>query len=138
MSDRNLASIDQEIVENFLAFEQKMLEEHIEFVRACVYRSNAEQAMLFKQGRQMPGKIITWARPGESLHNLTKNDRPASRAVDYYPLVHGKLADRTNPIEHALWLRMGYLAKQCGIEWGGTWPPHKQDFPHFQIKESTK
>jgi peptidoglycan LD-endopeptidase CwlK len=55
-------------------------------ILTCTYRSNEEQARLYAQGRTRPGKIVTWAKPGRSLHNVM----PA-RAFDIAILENGKL-----------------------------------------------
>lgn len=35
------------------------------------YRSSERQEYLYQLGRSLPGKIVTWARPGESFHNMS-------------------------------------------------------------------
>lgn len=42
----------------------------------CGYRTRDEQNELYKQGRTKPGKIVTFARAGESFHNY-------GHAIDY-------------------------------------------------------
>lgn len=134
MSDRSLLSVADECRENFIDFEQRIQLAGIQIVRACVYRSNAEQALLYAQGRTAPGRIVTWAQPGQSPHNRTRAGRPASHAADYYPLVHDKLANRSNPYHNELWHRLGECAALSGLHWGGLWPAPKTDFPHFEFR----
>src|SRR3989304_316651 len=52
----------------------------------CTYRSPAEQAQLYAQGRTKPGKIVTYAKPGQSKHNVMP-----SNAFDIAFNLHGRL-----------------------------------------------
>lgn len=83
------------------------------------YRTHAEQDALYAQGRTKPGKIVTQAKGGESLHNWrvafdvafsTKN------GISY-----------TGP-----WDVLGEVAEALGLEWGGYWITFV-DQPHFQF-----
>lgn len=47
------------------------------------WRSYAEQAAIYAQGRTKPGKIVTYARPGDSWHNHR-------RAFDFVILHNGR------------------------------------------------
>lgn len=94
---------------------------------ACTYRSDEEQAALYEQGRSTAGRIVTWARAGQSEHNKR-------RAADIYPLVNGKLADNKTPEEKAIWETVGAIGEASGLEWGGRWPARIRDMPHFQLK----
>lgn len=49
----------------------------------CTFRSMVEQADLYAQGRDKPGKIVTNARPGQSAHNF-------GLALDFVPIISGK------------------------------------------------
>lgn len=96
----------------------------------CTYRSNAEQAQLYAQGRTAGGKIVTKAKPGESAHNFTQAGKPAARAFDFVPLDASGL-----PIwnaEHASWKTAGAVAVRLGLDWGGTWK--FKDYPHCELK----
>lgn len=134
MSSRLFAHYAFEAHETFGRFEDSLRLAKISFVRACVYRSNAEQNALYQQGRTTPGHIVTWAKPGHSKHNRMAGDLPASHAGDYYPLVNGKLAGKRPHSHFLLWQRMGALAVAAGLEWGGNWKSKKADFPHFQFR----
>jgi len=118
----------------------------VDVVITCTYRSHAEQAELYAQGRTKPGKIVTWARPGESLHNVVGPDgMPSSRAFDFAVLRHGKIvwgtggdgidADPTddNVDDLELWQKAGAVAEAVGLEWAGRWPKGKREFPHVQL-----
>lgn len=118
----------------------------VDVVIICTYRSNDEQAETYAQGRTKPGKIVTWARPGESKHNFTDPEgRPSSKAFDFAVLRHGKIIwgtggngidadptdDETDDLE--LWQKAGAVAEALGLEWAGRWPKEKREFPHVQM-----
>ena len=90
------------------------------------FRSMERQAELYAQGRTKPGKIVTNAKPGESLHNT-------GRAVDL-------VFDAANPwAESHDWKLLGMMfksfaaAKGVKVSWGGDWAGFK-DRPHFELR----
>ena len=110
----------------------------------CTYRDHSEQAWLYASGRTRPGRIVTWAQPGQSSHNFTLKGAPASLAFDLCPMRHGKPIwgtsgngldddpsdDDTDDLE--LWQRIAAGAKAAGLAWAGDWPHGKREFPHFE------
>src|SRR3990172_6616522 len=119
MSSRSLADCSIEAAACAAEFENQMRGAGIEFVRSCTFRSNDEQAALYALGRTRPGMIRTHAMPGLSPHNHTHAGIPASDAIDYYPLISGKLANDETDQEIALWLQIGIMGENCGLTWGG-------------------
>jgi peptidoglycan LD-endopeptidase CwlK len=117
-------------------FEEQMRGQNIAFVRACTYRDTATQDALFAQGRTRPGLVVTWLKGGMSLHNDMLEGKPAANAADYYPLLNGKLCGASTDVELALWAKMGQIAANCGLEWGGNWSNGKRDMPHVQLKRT--
>lgn len=95
----------------------------------CTFRSRAEQAALYAQGRTAPGKIVTNARPGESRHNdVDVAGKPAARAFDGVPMRNGKpMWAKGDP----LWKTYGALGKKAGLEWAGEWDSFPE-YPHLQ------
>jgi peptidoglycan L-alanyl-D-glutamate endopeptidase CwlK len=86
-------------------------------------RTFAEQDALYAQGRTAPGKIVTFAKAGQSYHNF-------GLAFDFVPLdALGKVDWNAT---HPAWGRIGELAESVGLEWGGRWTPKKRDLPHLQ------
>ena len=134
MSSRSLAQCSIKMAACAAEFENQLRDASIEFVRACTYRSGEEQDTLYSLGRSKPGHIVTQAKAGESPHNMQLDGSPASDAVDYYPLVNGKLCGDTTDAELAIWEQMGKIAVECGLEWGGHWAAAKRDRPHFQLQ----
>lgn len=91
------------------------------------WRSNEEQAQIYAQGRgsflyngriyrETSKQIVTYAKPGQSLHNQ-------GRAFDIYDEVKGYNLD---------WEALGVLGESIGLTWGGRWPQPKTDKPHFE------
>jgi len=83
------------------------------------FRSCERQDKLYAQGRTEKGDIVTNAKCGQSIHNY-------SEAGDVYEYKNGKILFK-NPN----WDRIGELAVQAGLEWGGNWKSF-QDRPHVQ------
>ena len=87
----------------------------------CTYRNNADQQKSYDQGRTKPGKIVTQAKPGQSLHN-------------YYPSLAFDIAFKANgqvSWDVALFAQFAGVARNFGLAWGGDWQTFK-DYPHFQ------
>jgi peptidoglycan L-alanyl-D-glutamate endopeptidase CwlK len=93
----------------------------IDLLITCTYRDNASQNALYAQGRTKPGKIVTNAKAGQSLHNYRC-------AVDVVPIVAGK--PRWD-VKEEVWQQVGALGKAAGLEWAGDWKRFKE-YPHFQ------
>ena len=90
------------------------------------YRSNEEQAALYAQGRDgKGGKIVTYAKPGQSKHNT-------GQAFDFYLTKGGKRVpgfyqDKDTQRE------IGLYAKSIGGKWGGI----KSEGGDFSFNDST-
>lgn len=86
------------------------------------YRTPERQAALYAQGRTAPGRIVTNARPGQSLHEQRRAFDVAFPGPDPYSDDHP-------------WHLLGVWAKAPGLEWGGDW--RRPDRPHLQYVEAT-
>jgi len=84
------------------------------------FRSFEEQDAIYAKGRTAPGKIVTWAKAGQSYHNY-------GLAIDIVE-ISGSKALWTNPN----WELIGTVGEKHGFEWGGRWTGNKTDRPHFQ------
>lgn len=89
------------------------------------FRSMERQAALYAQGRTKPGKVVTNAKPGQSLHNT-------GRAVDI-------VFDSPKPwAESHPWATVGMVGKSVAIalglklSWGGDWKG-MVDRPHWEV-----
>ena len=131
MASRKLSDLAPDVRILAQMFLDSADDEGIDVLVTCTYRSGIEQAALYAQGRTAKGKIVTNAKPGESLHNAMLNGNPAARAFDVVPMVMGKpMWDA----EHPHWQTLGRIGKDCGLEWAGDWKRFKE-YPHFQLKE---
>jgi peptidoglycan L-alanyl-D-glutamate endopeptidase CwlK len=96
----------------------------ISLIITSTYRSPEEQAVLYAQGRTAPGKIVTKAKPGQSMHNYRL-------AYDVVPLRNGKPVWGTTGEDATLWQQVGALGVAQGLEWAGNWVKFKES-AHFQ------
>lgn len=147
MTSRNLYDLHPDVMPLCVRFIAACREHGIDILVTCTYRSMAEQDALYAKGRTAPGRIVTNARGGYSLHNVTLADgTPAARAFDVVPLRAGKPVWGTsgdgiddNPADDdkddlELWQRVGAIGEACGLEWAGRWRTFRE-FPHFQLPE---
>jgi len=89
-------------------------------------RSYARQAALWAIGRTLPGRRVTNAPPGESIHEY-------GGAGDCVPMTlpHGQPDwDETHPA----WARIVAVGEQCGLRAGARFV-HNPDMPHFELPE---
>lgn len=96
----------------------------IDLLITCTWRDPAEQARLYAQGRTTPGKIVTKAKPGQSMHEYRV-------AYDVVPLRNGKPVWGSAGEDAKLWAKVGELGKAQGLEWAGDW--RFREYPHFQF-----
>lgn len=92
----------------------------------CTFRSKDEQEQLYAQGRTKPGKKITNAKGGQSLHNYLP-----SFAFDM-AFISGK-DGKVNWSEELFKKFADIICRDQNIEWGGNWKGFK-DTPHFGFK----
>ena len=111
-----------------LAFKVQSLAEMMELAGEPIqvvqgFRSWAEQAKLYRQGRGDPGEIVTNAPPGHSYHEF-------GLAVDCCPV--SLLSTPNWSPESPIWEDYGSKAKSLGLFWGGDFV-HLPDRPHVQL-----
>lgn len=88
-------------------------------------RSWVDQDNLYAQGRTAPGKIVTNAPGGHSMHNF-------GLAVDLFP---EDAAGRPDwDINHDSWKKLLAAAPSCGLSEGAQWRTFP-DNPHFYPQE---
>lgn len=93
------------------------------------YRTFAEQAALYAQGRTKKGPKVTNAGPGQSLHNY-------GTAIDFALLIDGKtiswdIGKDFDGDRKADWMEVVDIFKKAGWSWGGDWKSLK-DYPHLE------
>ena len=127
MADRNLSALAPRAYRVFSDLITLCKSEGVDILVYCTYRSPEEQNVLYAQGRTSPGKKVTNARGGESLHQYRC-------AVDLVPLRAGKPI--WDVFHHGVmepeWLTLVTAAKSLGIEWAGDWVNFKE-YVHFQF-----
>lgn len=114
--------------QELLPLVQQKLKEHKElcakhglfFNVTSTYRTIEDQDVLYKQGRENGGNIVTNAKGGQSYHNWRV-------AYDVVPILNGK-----NTYDEAVLRAIGYFGTQVGLEWGGDFKTFP-DLPHFQL-----
>lgn len=122
MADRNLNDLHPIVRDKA---EQALAEckaKGIDVLVTCTLRTGEEQNQLFAQGRTEPGRVITNARAGQSMHQY-------GCALDIYPVIGGK-PDFTGTRPE--WHVIAGIFKSLGFEWGFDWPRFKE-MPHFQF-----
>lgn len=130
-SSRSLDDLHPEVRPLVDAFLAACAKAKIDILVTCTWRSPQEQARLYAQGRTKPGKIVTRAQPGQSMHNAMRGGKPASLAVDVVPMRAGKPVWGTTGADLELWQKVGKLGEKAGLEWAGRWTRFRE-FPHFQ------
>lgn len=90
------------------------------------WRDLAEQERLWRQGREAPGKIVTWTR--NSWHLLGLAADCAFQAPEPWP----DAAIKQGKVTHPGWLLYGEAVRRHGLVWGpDVW---RKDAPHCHRK----
>jgi peptidoglycan L-alanyl-D-glutamate endopeptidase CwlK len=135
----------------------EMFHEYGLYMRATEgLRSMERQATLYAQGRTMPGKIVTWAKPGQSLHHygcavdscfsgcdpsfVAKMKSVDFKGADLYttyldgsdPFL-AKLEKKDPPKAKSIWNAFGEKCQRYALTWGGSWTTKKADRPHAEL-----
>lgn len=105
------------LAEKFLA---KCKESGFDIIITQTLRTVSEQNELYAQGRSKPGKIVTNAKGGYSMHNY-------GLAFDIAIKKNGTIVWD----DEKLYSKAGEIGTSLGLEWGGSWRTFK-DSPHFQ------
>lgn len=95
----------------------------VDYLVTCTYRTREEQADLYAQGRTKPGRKVTNAKPGQSLHQYRV-------ALDIYPAVNGKIDFAGSQTKAWQTIAKHFIAE--GFEWAYNWKRFRE-MPHFQM-----
>lgn len=120
INSREVSDLTPDTAAKCIAFEAGCYRLGIDVLITSTYRDAESQAAIYAIGRTLPGKPVTHAKPGQSLHNYKV-------AFDFVPLVAGKAIWNDN----RLWTICGEVAEAVGLEWGGRWT-RPVDKPHCQ------
>jgi peptidoglycan LD-endopeptidase CwlK len=123
MASRLVSDLDPRIQQGVREIQRAWADAGHVVILTCTYRSPAEQDALYAQGRTLPGKVVTHAKGGESLHNR-------GLAVDFLPIVNGKAEWNDLLLFHDL-AKMA-IALDPHVSWGGSWPEPRTDADHLQ------
>jgi peptidoglycan LD-endopeptidase CwlK len=136
MPSRNLEDLHPVVKDRAKRIRSAMFAIGTPILITCTYRSNTEQSKLYEQGRSMPGRIVTNAKPGKSPHNVTRTIagvvEPSALAFDICfgtprPGSFGRFSKVT---WNGPWDVVATLARHIGLAWGGDWS-HAPDMAHF-------
>lgn len=127
MASRDVDDLSPETRQCAIDFLARCKASGLSVLVTCTWRSAADQADLYAQGRTKPGPVVTWAKPGQSRHET-------GEALDVVPLRAGKPVWGTAGADLALWQQVGALGEAAGLEWAGRWPAKIREYPHFQFK----
>jgi LAS superfamily LD-carboxypeptidase LdcB len=117
---KGLASLEEGARKKFEQFFALAKKEGYTLILVSARRDCAKQDNLYAQGRTKPGKIITYAKCGESDHNL-------GLAIDVAPVINGKVNYK---VPKGYWEGLAKIANSLGLGWGGRWANLK-DVVHF-------
>lgn len=119
MPSRKIEDLHPVVADIAAEFLQQCEDSGIHVILTATLRTFAEQDDLYAQGRTKPGKIITNAKGGDSMHNY-------GIAFDCAPVVDGQAV--WNDMD--LWEKIAAIGEALGLVWGGRWK--MRDLPHFQ------
>ena len=121
-SAKNIATLHQELQPLATKLIELAKELGINAKVIAGLRTYAEQEALYAQGRTKPGKVVTKARGGHSIHNF-------GLAFDV-----GVFSDDDNTYhgESPSYRTLGEIGEGLGLAWGGRWK--FVDEPHFEYK----
>jgi len=129
--DKNL--LYPPFAEQLRYFESRLAAARLSFYLFMGLRTFEDQDELYAQGRTKPGKIVTNARGGGSLHNyalaadFVLDGMPDKPGIQWSWEIRSDLnADGRND-----WLQMAEIAVSCGLEAGYFWKRFP-DAPHVQ------
>ena len=119
VSETRIFTLHPKVRDKAREFINKAEKQNIKLRVSSAYRTHAEQNDLYAQGRTKAGKIVTYAKGGQSFHNF-------GTAIDVVPIVNGKADWNTD------WNKIATIGKSVGFAWGGDWTSIK-DKPHFEM-----
>ncbi|AEW85892.1 peptidase M15B and M15C DD-carboxypeptidase VanY/endolysin [Flavobacterium columnare ATCC 49512] len=115
-------------LKNDYEFINSQLPKNVRLRFTFTYRSIDEQNDLYAQGRTKPGKIVTNAKGGQSMHNYGL----AFDIVLLFDYDNNESFETANWDLNEIFMKVVNYFKAKGWEWGGDWKRFK-DYPHFQM-----
>lgn len=121
-SEKNIKTLNPEVQPLARQLIERAIAQGINAKIISGTRTYAEQNALYAQGRTKPGKIVTKAKGGYSIHNLGCAFDIGIFSAD----------GKTYHGESNSYAVCGKIGKELGLEWGGDWE-NFQDEPHYQM-----
>ena len=106
VSETRIFTLHPKVRDKAREFINKAEKQNLKLRVSSAYRTHAEQNDLYAQGRTKAGKIVTYAKGGQSFHNF-------GTAIDVVPIVNGKADWNTD------WNKIATIGKSVGFAWGG-------------------
>jgi peptidoglycan L-alanyl-D-glutamate endopeptidase CwlK len=128
-------TVREEVLKGYTYVNNMLLGKGIRLRFSNTFRSFEEQKQLYANGRSKPGKIITNAREGLSMHNyglafdivlLIDKDNDGSFETASWDTKADFDKDRI-----ADWMEIVNHFKKLGWAWGGDWKSFP-DYPHLE------
>ena len=125
-SSRDITDLHPELAKRWLEMAEAFKQKHPSLPQPFLtqtYRSAEDQNADYAKGRTVPGKIVTNAKAGQSLHN-------------FYPALAFDVAfkDANGHVswQQDLFNKLGAIGQSVGLGWGGAWHGTFHDYPHFE------
>jgi peptidoglycan L-alanyl-D-glutamate endopeptidase CwlK len=127
ISKNKLSTCDENLQK---VFNEAIKECPIDFSISYGHRTPEEQNKLFKQGRSVPGRIVTYC---DGYEKKSKHNYLPSQAVDIVCFKNHKVTWEPEYYKRVA-IHVLKVATELGIKitWGGNFSK-LQDLPHFQI-----
>jgi hypothetical protein len=148
MSSRKIEDLAPDFQPTIIMFEAELAREGLAFKRCCTRRTQAEQDVLWIQGRKSIIEVND-ARKSIGLPPITKkqnvkvtwrsvSEHTSRKAVDYYIEKDGKycydLKVDIDKDDIPDWEEFGAIAERCGLVWGGNFTT--RDLAHVQRRQT--
>ena len=134
MRDTDKSHLFPPFAELLVRFEAALRDARLPFYLFEGLRTYDKQAAEWSKGRSQPGKIVTWALPGDSWHQYGfACDLVLDGMLDKPGIQWAwDLKADLNADGRGDWQQMAEIAVACGLEAGWYWPEKKCDPPHVQ------
>jgi peptidoglycan hydrolase-like protein with peptidoglycan-binding domain len=121
---QDLAVLHPVIRESVKRVQEQLDEEKLPFRVFEAYRTPERQRLLYRQGRDVPGDIVTKARPWDSYHQY-------GLAVDFVLYISGSWSWKSTGQYAKMWQRLHVIGRQHGLE------PLSWESPHLQYAKTS-
>ncbi len=130
---RDFKALHPELQEKATTLKEKCAEQGINILFSECVRTKAEQDALYAQGRTKPGSIVTNAKG-----STYSSQHQWGIAVDFYIDMDvdgdGKKSDDAFNNSTKLFNKVGRIAGELGLGWGGNWTS-PVDLPHLYLPD---